>query len=296
MSRPDEAQLEEVILARPVALGGMKVQRVLPFRHRRTVGPFVFLDHGGPMQLPAPIPRSYDVPSHPHIGLSTLSYLLQGELMHRDSTGVRAAILPGEVNWMTAGRGVSHSERFEGAFQAAGGPLGLLQAWVGLPEAQEEATPSFEHHGCDALPILEDAGLWGRLIAGEAFGLKSPVRTHSPLFYLHLELQAGTPAELPVGPTERAAYVVTGRVSAAGQSFGPGQLLVFAPGGAASFRAEEASTVMLLGGESLGPRFIWWNFVASSQARIEAAKADWQASRIALPPDDAAEWVPLPQA
>jgi hypothetical protein len=197
---------------------------------------------------------------------------------------------------MTAGRGVTHSERFEEHFRQSGGVLELLQAWVALPDEVEECEPSFDHHGLDELPVFEDGGLWARLIVGSAFGLSAPARTHSPLFYLHVELQAGARCTVPREYAERAVYVAKGRVEVAGQAYEPRQMLVFAAGAAPVITALEPSTVMLLGGEPVGPRHIWWNFVSSRKERIEQAKADWRAGRIALPYHDGREFVPLPGA
>lgn len=289
--------LEIVIDARKAALSpGFEVARVLPFRRRRMIGPFIFLDHAGPVDLAPPIGHEMDVLPHPHIGLSTVTYLFNGKWMHRDSVGCEQVIRPGDVNWMTAGSGVSHSERFEDEYRRTGGALELLQAWVALPEAVEECDPTFHHYDQRELPEVDEPGLWMRLIAGEACGMVSPVHTHSPLFYLHAELGSGTRLEVPREHTERAAYVVRGRVEFGGASFVPGQLLVFSPGSAPVLQALEPSTVMLLGGESLGKRHIWWNFVSSSKERIEQAKADWQAGRIALPIHDDSEFIPLPGA
>ncbi|MNY19355.1 hypothetical protein D3C86_1527840 [compost metagenome] len=201
---------------------------------------------------------------------------------------------PGDVNWMIAGKGVSHSERLEGGFQQTGGTLELLQAWVALPTEDEECDPSFAHHPTSALPTFKEAGTFSRLIAGSAFGVTAPVQTHSPLFYLHVELQAGAKTPLPTGYPERAAYVVNGKVEVAGQAYTRGQLLVFAPEASPILTALEHSTVMLLGGEPVGPRHIWWNFVASSKEHIEQAKADWQSGRIALPANDREALIPLP--
>lgn len=283
-----------MITARRADIGVLQVARVLPHRDRRMVGPYVFLDHAGPMSLAPGISRAADIGPHPHIGLSTLSYLFAGTLMHRDSTGAEQAIAPGEVNWMTAGRGVSHSERFEGAFQRLGGELELLQAWVALPEADEEVAPSFQHVGLADLPTFEEDGRWGRLVVGAAWGLTNPVAVRSPQFYVHLELEPGAATGLPTGYPERALYVVRGEVEVAGLRHGPGQLLVFAPEAAPTARAVGPATVMLLGGEPVGPRRIWWNFVSSRLERIEQAKADWAAGRIALPIHDDRDFVPLP--
>lgn len=287
--------LDNVIDARAVFLGhGLLVQRVLPFAKRRMVGPFIFLDHAGPVKMAPEDARKADVRPHPHIGLSTVSYLLAGAVTHRDSLGVEQLIRPGEVNWMTAGRGISHSERFEDPNAFAGTGLELLQSWVALPEADEETAPSFDNYPMHVLPEANEGGVWMRALAGEAFGLRSPVRTHSPLFYLHTVLQADARIGLPDRHTERAAYIVNGSVELGGEIYRPGQMLVFEPGSDPTLLALETSTVMLLGGEPLGERHIFWNFVSSRKERIEQAKADWKAGRIALPPHDNAEFVPLP--
>jgi redox-sensitive bicupin YhaK (pirin superfamily) len=283
-----------VIPARERDLGGFHVGRVLPHPKRRMVGPFIFFDHLGPLQLAAPVPRKADVRPHPHIGLSTITYLFAGELTHRDSLGVEQVIRPGEINWMTAGRGISHSERFDG-MRDSGGAVHGLQAWVALPEAHEEDAPKFEHYGRDEIPSIELAAGQGRLIAGTAFGKTSTVRTHSPLFYLHLELPSGARVEVPGGYAERAAYVVSGAVEWGGQTYGPKTMLVFPVSAQPVLTAPVASTVMLLGGEPVGPRHIWWNFVSSRRERIEQAKADWTSGRIPLPTADAQEWIPLPE-
>jgi redox-sensitive bicupin YhaK (pirin superfamily) len=291
----NDSPIELVIAARHGDLGnGLVVRRVLPFSKRRMVGPFIFLDHAGPLTIAADAVRAADVRPHPHIGLSTVSYLLGGQMTHRDSLGITQVILPGEVNWMTAGRGISHSERFEHPASFAGGGLELLQSWVALPEADEECAPAFDNYPADALPVADGDGTWLRLIAGEAYGLRSPVTTRSPLFYVHAARQAGARMALPHGHAERAVYVAAGNIEAAGQIFATGQMIVFARDADTTLRAVDASTVMLLGGESVGPRHIWWNFVSSHKARIEQAKADWQAGRIALPPHDNADFIPLP--
>ena len=278
--------IELVISQRRRDLGGFEVGRVLPFAKRRMVGPFVFFDHMGPVNFAAGLPRSVDVRPHPHIGLSTLTYLFDGEIMHRDSVGSEQPIRPGEVNWMTAGRGITHSERFERA-RREGGRMDGIQAWVALPREVEETDPAFSHH----LAVRLDERL--RLIAGEAFGAKSPVPVYSPLFYLHCDLADGTAADLP-DYTERAAYVASGSIEVDGQRFDAGQMVVFGIG-AARIHGAGGATVMLLGGEPVGERFIEWNFVSSSRERIEQAKADWRAGRMKLPDLDDAEFIPLPE-
>jgi redox-sensitive bicupin YhaK (pirin superfamily) len=287
--------LDLVIESRRKDLGGFEVGRVLPFWKRRMVGPFIFFDHMGPVTLPPNVPTSTDIRPHPHIGLSTITYLFAGEIMHRDSLGVQQAIRPGAVNWMTAGRGISHSERFDGPMRQAGGLMHGIQAWVALPEKAEEEMPDFVHYPADELPTFQDQGVSGCLIAGMAFGLSNRVKTHSPLFYLRAELAGGARIAMPSGHAERAAYVVEGGVEVDGQSYGAGRLLVFAAGPAPDITAIEASTLMMFGGESVGPRHIWWNFVSSRKERIEQAKADWKAGRIALPQHDNEEFIPLPE-
>ena len=259
------------------------------------VGPFIFMDHAGPVaNIPDP-PRSMDVIPHPHIGLSTVSYLFGGSVTHRDSLGVQQVIRPGEVNWMTAGKGIAHSERFEDPAALAGGQLEMIQTWVALPEKDEEADPSFTNYSAGELPIINENGVWMRLIAGNAFGVGNAVRTASPLFYLHVMLDPGARATLPTGYSERAAYVARGSVEVAGRIYNAGQLLVFDRNAEPILLARSASTLMLLGGEPLGVRHIWWNFVSSRRERIEQAKADWKEGRIVLPPNDDKEFVPLPE-
>src|SRR6266545_1395294 len=285
--------LDLVIDKRQRDLGGFEVGRVLPFAKRRMVGPFIFLDHMGPVEFAAGLARSADVRPHPHIGLSTVTYLFEGEVMHRDSVGSEQPIRPEEVNWMTAGHGITHSERFEKA-RAEGGRMHGIQAWVALPKEDEETEPRFAHHGADDLPLHEGGGLRARLLAGEAFGAKAKVKTHSPMFYVHWALDAGARAQLPAEYPERAAYIVEGEIEVGGQAFHGGQMLVFKPGRPVLFRAATAAVVMLLGGAPVGERFIEWNFVSSSRERIEQAKADWRAGRIKLPDRDHDEFVPLP--
>ena len=282
--------IDLVIDQRRRDLGGFEVGRVLPFARRRMVGPFVFFDHMGPVDFPPGIPRTVDVRPHPHIGLSTLTYLFAGEIMHRDSVGSEQPIRPGEVNWMTAGRGITHSERFERA-RHEGGAMHGIQAWVALPREKEETDPAFSHHAAETLPQV---AMKTRLIAGEAFGATAPVPVHSPIFYLHCELAAGERAELPAQYPERAAYVASGEIEVNGERYGAGKMLVFEPRATVSLRAIEAATVMLLGGEPVGPRFIEWNFVSSSMDRIVQAKADWRAGRMKLPDLDNREFIPLP--
>jgi redox-sensitive bicupin YhaK (pirin superfamily) len=239
--------------------------------------------------------KAMDVLPHPHIGLSTVSYLFGGQVTHRDSLGIEQIIKPGEVNWMTAGSGIAHSERFEEPAALADGSLEMIQTWVALPEKDEESSPAFVNYTAEQLPIFTEGGLWMRLIAGEAFGLKNNVKTHSPLFYLHLVLKAGTRFGLPQGHTERGVYIAKGSIQFNGNIYTSGQLLVFTKNTDPVMVAAENSTLMMMGGEPLGERYIWWNFVSSRKERIEQAKADWEAGRIELPPNDNSEFVPLPK-
>ncbi len=288
--------LDIVIEARNAAIStSMQVKRILPFRSRRMVGPFIFMDHAGPvLDVPAAA-SSLDVLPHPHIGLSTVSYLFGGQVTHRDSLGVEQIIRPGEVNWMTAGSGIAHSERFEDPAALAGGQLEMIQTWVALPEKEEEAAPSFNNYKPEQLPIFTDKGVWMRLIAGNAYGLGNAVKTDSPLFYLHVVLQPGAHFGLPADYSERGIYLVQGSVETGGHTYRAGQMLVFTKGADPVIVAKEPTTLMLLGGEPLGERFIWWNFVSSRKERIEQAKEDWKQGRILLPPTDNKEFIPLPE-
>lgn len=286
--------IDLVIDQRRKDLGGFEVGRVLPFAKRRMVGPFVFFDHMGPVDFQAGFPRTVDVRPHPHIGLATVTYLFDGNITHRDSVGAIQEINPGEVNWMTAGKGITHSERFE-TLRAHGGKLHGIQAWVALPTELEEIDPSFANHGPADLPTYEGGGMWARLIAGETFGAKAKVKTHSPLFYVHWRLDAGAKAQLGAEYPERAAYVAQGQVEVDGRTFEAGQMLVFQPGQPVLFTALTDAIIMLLGGEPVGPRFIEWNFVSTSKDRIEQAKADWKAGRMKLPDADDQEFTPLPE-
>jgi redox-sensitive bicupin YhaK (pirin superfamily) len=272
--------------------GGFNVGRVLPFAMRNMIGPFIFFDHMGPLDLAPGIDRSLDVRPHPHIGLATVSYLFSGQIMHRDSLGFEQTVRPQEVNWMTAGRGITHSERLEHA-RAHGDRLHGIQAWVALPDGQEEIDPSFSHHSGDDLPRWNDAGVTGHLIAGSAYGLTAGVSTHSPLFYAHLDMAPGAIAEIPADYTERALYIASGAVEMDGTRYEAGRMLVLGAG-ASAVRAQDQSTVMVLGGEPVGERFIHWNFVSSSKERLAQASADWKAQRMKLPDADDQEFIPLP--
>ncbi len=287
--------LDLVIEARNTAISeSMKVKRILPFRLRRMVGPFIFMDHAGPITDMPANPSSLDVLPHPHIGLSTVSYLFGGQVTHRDSLGVEQIIRPGEVNWMTAGKGIAHSERFEDPSALKDGNLEMIQTWVALPEKDEESIPSFYNYTPDLLPVFTDKGVWMRLIAGNAYGLKNEVKTNSPLFYLHVMLEKGASFGLPQEHAERGFYIAKGSVEVSGNLYHEGQMLVFSKGVDPLILAKENATLMLLGGEPLGERYIWWNFVSSRKERIEQAKEDWKQGRIKLPPTDNKEFIPLP--
>jgi redox-sensitive bicupin YhaK (pirin superfamily) len=287
--------LDLVIEARKAFISeSMSVKRILPFRLKRMVGPFIFMDHAGPVDLQPQVAHSLDVLPHPHIGLSTVSYLFGGQVTHRDSLGVEQVIRAGEVNWMTAGKGISHSERFEDPAALAGGALEMIQTWVALPEKDEESMPSFDNYKQEQLPIFAEKGVWMRLIAGDAYGLRNDVKTHSPLFYLHVMLEEGARFGLPKEHSERGIYIVKGSIEVSGITYTAGQMLVFTKGTDPLIIAKEHSTLMMLGGEPLGERFIWWNFVSSRKERIEQAKSDWKEGRIELPPLDNQEFIPLP--
>lgn len=273
--------------------GGFEVGRVLPWTKRRMVGPFIFFDHMGPTTFPPALPRSTDVRPHPHIGLSTITYLFAGEIVHRDSLGCYQVIRPGEVNWMTAGHGISHSERFE-TMREHGGFIHGIQAWVALPAEHEEVAPAFTHFDASELPTRQWPGVTLRLIAGQAFDLTSAVPTHSRLFYAHAELARDASVELPGTYEERAVFVAAGRAAIDATVLDAGQMAIVRPNARATVRALETTSLMLLGGDPLGQRHIEWNFVSSRLERIAQAKADWRAGRIPLPTDDDQEFIPLP--
>ncbi|CAO3437328.1 pirin family protein [Azospirillum doebereinerae] len=285
--------IETVVVPRSSDIGGLEVRRALPSAQRRMVGPFVFLDQMGPALLRAG--SGLDVRPHPHIGLATVTYLFDGEILHRDSLGTVRTIRPGAVNWMTAGSGIVHSERTPAQSRGVDNPLAGIQMWVALPKPLEETAPAFVHHPAGDLPVAEGEGKRVRLIAGDMYGLRSPVSTLSPMFYADAALDPGARLDLPAEHEERAVYIAAGRVKVAGDGFDAGRLLVFRPGDAIVLTAIEASRVLLLGGEPLdGPRRMWWNFVSSSQDRIEQAKEDWRAGRFTPVPDEG-ESIPLPE-
>lgn len=274
---------------------GFKVRRALPSRQRRMVGPFIFLDQMGPELLREG--RGLDVAPHPHIGLATVTYLFAGELLHRDSLGSVQPIRPGEVNWMTAGRGIAHSERTPQEMRAVGSDLFGIQSWVALPTQYEETDPTFVHHDASELPIVEDHGKRVRLICGSLYGARSPVRLLSDMFYAEVILEGDARLQVSKDYAERAAYVVEGSIGLApeGETFHAGQLIVFKPASEIILNASGQARLMLLGGEPLeGRRHIWWNFVSSSPERIEQAKDDWKSGRFS-PVVDETEFIPLPE-
>ncbi|HEV2801754.1 MAG TPA: pirin family protein [Pyrinomonadaceae bacterium] len=291
-----DTNIDIVIESRTTELiNDFKVRRVLPSPRRRMVGPFIFLDEMGPEILSAG--RGLDVAPHPHIGLATVTYLFKGEILHRDSLGTRQPILPGAVNWMTAGSGIAHSERTPPDVRRAGSELFGIQSWVALPVAVEETAPSFYHHAADALPLLEAEGKRVRVIAGSLYGERSPVETFSEMFYADASLAAGARLQIPAEQEERAVFIVEGAVvfPPAEETYSAGQLVVFKPGAEVVVTAaSESARLMLLGGEPIGRRYIWWNFVSSSKERIEQAKEDWKAERFAPVPEET-ERVPLPK-
>jgi redox-sensitive bicupin YhaK (pirin superfamily) len=288
------AAIETIIVPRTRDLGGgFEVRRVLPSAERRTVGPFVFFDQMGPTVLPAG--TGLDVRPHPHIGLATVTYLFDGEILHRDSLGTVQLIRPGAVNWMTAGRGIVHSERTPPELRSGGAGLFGIQTWVGLPKGKEEAEPSFAHHSEDALPVLDGEGKRVRVIAGSLYGARSPLALFSETFYADAVLAAGARLEIPAEYEERAIYIAEGRIEIGGDSSEEGRMLVFRHGDPLILTAGECARVLLLGGAPLdGLRHLWWNFVSSSTERIEQAKADWREGRFPQVPGET-EFIPLPE-
>jgi redox-sensitive bicupin YhaK (pirin superfamily) len=284
--------IQEVIDSRQRDLGGFVVRRVLPAGVRQMVGPFIFFDHMGPTQF-AP-GYGIDVRPHPHIALATVTYLFSGSLEHRDSLGTVQEILPGDVNWMSAGRGIAHSERTPAAARASGSQVHGIQSWVALPDGHEDGEPAFVHYAAATLPTRVGDGVDLAIIAGEAFGLRSPVVTLWPTLYVHAQMARGATLEVPADHGERAVYVVHGELVIGGTPVTEGQLAVLGPGTTITLRAGGPARVMLLGGEHFPtPRFIWWNFVSSSQGRIERAKERWERREFPAVPGDS-EFIPLP--
>jgi redox-sensitive bicupin YhaK (pirin superfamily) len=299
---PDEVgvdSIETLIVPRSRDLGGFEVRRALPASKRQMVGPFIFFDQAGPAEMLSG--QGIDVRPHPHIGLATVTYLYRGDFHHRDSTGADQIITPGALNWMVAGRGVTHSERTSAAARKGANGLFGIQTWLALPDAHEDVAPNFEHHGKDALPVIEDRGVLVRLILGNAYGEAAPATMFSETFYADVRLEPGSRLPMPDDHEDRGVYIVEGSISVAGQEFESGQMMVFRPGDRISVAAGgKGARLMILGGATLkGPRYIWWNFVASSNERLEAAKSEWRAEqwgvgRFDLPSDDRDEHIPLP--
>jgi redox-sensitive bicupin YhaK (pirin superfamily) len=286
--------LETVLLGHARDVDGFTVSRVLPALTRKHVGPFVFFDHLGPSELPPK--RGLDVRPHPHIGLATVTYVIEGEIMHRDSLGFEQAIRPGAVNWMTSGRGIVHSERTSSELRQSGSRLHVVQLWVALPTAHEEMAPEFHHHPAPTFPELDVQGVMIRLLAGTAYGKISPVPVFSPLFYAEGLIPGGRTLALPEEHEERGVYVLSGALGSGTERIEARSLAIFRPGGAPVVRAEVDSRVLLLGGAPPdGPRYIEWNFVSSSRERIEQAKADWRAGAFPKVPGDEIEFIPLPE-
>jgi redox-sensitive bicupin YhaK (pirin superfamily) len=289
---PRAPAIEMEIAARTRSIGDFDVGRVLPAPARRSVGPFVFFDHMGPAALEKG--RGLDVRPHPHIHLATVTYLFEGEIFHRDSLGTEQVIRPGAINWMTAGRGIVHSERSPNESRAAGPRVHGLQLWVALPRALEDSEPSFSHHPAASIAVLEDRGVVARVLAGEAWGQRSPVPISSPLFYCEAALEPGARLEVPKEHEERGLYVVSGKVRCGDAEVPARTMAIFERGAAVVIEAIEATRVAIVGGAPLdGPRYIWWNFVSSSKERIEQAARDWREQRFPKVPGDETEFIPL---
>ena len=291
--------IETLIIPRARDLGGFEVRRALPAPKRQMVGPFIFFDQMGPAEFLTD--QGIDVRPHPHIGLGTVTYLYRGSFQHRDSTGADQIITPGALNWMVAGRGVTHSERSPEAVRAGPSSLLGIQTWIALPEEAEDIAPSFEHHAATALPEIRDQGVTARLILGDAYGERAPATMHSETFYLDVTLQARARFPLPDNHEDRGLYITEGSISVAGQDFEAGQMMVFRPGDRITVQAgDRGARLMALGGATLnGPRHIWWNFVASSRDRIDEAKRQWREGRwgqglFDLPQGDRDDYIPLP--
>ena len=287
--------IAHVVVPRTVDLGdGFSVRRALPSARSRMVGPFIFFDHFGPAEFRAG--NGLDVRPHPHIGLATVTYLFDGEIMHRDSLGTAAPIKPGEVNWMTAGRGIVHSERTGTQLRATGSPIHGLQMWVALPEAKEEMAPAFAHHEVGEFPLIMDDGKVVRVVIGSLYGERSPVPTVHETMFANIALRAGATLPLDADHEERALYVIDGSIDISGDTFEPGRLLVFKPGDRVTIKALTDAHLVICGGAPMdGPRHIWWNFVSSRKERIEQAKAEWAAGHFGKVPGDEIEFIPLPE-
>lgn len=300
---PDEIgvdAIETLIIPRARDIGGFEVRRALPAPKRQMVGPFIFFDQAGPAEFLTG--QGIDVRPHPHIGLGTVTYLYRGDFHHRDSIGSDQIITPGELNWMVAGKGVTHSERTSAAARQGPNSLYGIQTWIALPEDREDMAPIFEHHGKDSLPTIEAEGVAARLILGNAYGEKAPATLYSETFYLDVVLQAGARFPLPDDHEDRGLYITDGSVLIASQEFEAGRMMVFRPGDRITVQAgDTGARLMVLGGATLnGPRHVWWNFVSSSKDKIEAAKEEWRAANwgkgaFDLPEDDNSEYIPLPE-
>lgn len=293
MSNETES-IELTLQGRVRDVSGSKVRRALPSVQRRAIGPFLFLDHFGPEELPAG--TGVDIPPHPHIGLATVTYLFEGQILHRDSLGSERLIVPGDVNWMVAGRGIAHSERTPVELRANGSRSHGLQLWVGLPRDREDRDPSFAHHAKSTLPVLVRDGVELRVVAGTAFGQTSPVEIDSPLFYVSAQMPRGTSLRIPAEDPERAVYVVSGAVECEGAVFETASLLVLREGKEPTLNATSDALLMLFGGAPLdGKRIMWWNFVSSDPQKIERAKRDWKEGRFEKVAGDEIDFVPLPE-
>ena len=285
--------IDVVIVPRTADLGGFTVRRGLPHARRRMVGPFIFFDHMGPAEFQSG--QGIDVRPHPHIGLATVTYLFDGEIMHRDSLGTEVPIRPGELNWMTAGRGIVHSERTALGRRVAGEKLHGLQCWVALPHQDEETAASFAHYDSAMLPVVSGEGKTIRIVAGELYGARAPVKTLWDSMFAEARLTAGTSLPIDASYEERALYVADGEIDIHGDRFGPSRLIVFRPGDQITVKAVTDAHLIVVGGAAMdGPRYIWWNFVSSRKDRIEEAKADWKAGRFTMVSGDA-EFIPLPE-
>jgi redox-sensitive bicupin YhaK (pirin superfamily) len=292
---PQHPSAKTNVVIEPITkdLGGFRVRRALPHIKQRMVGPFIFLDQMGPAIFPAG--EGLDVRPHPHIGLATLTYLVEGSIFHRDTLGNAQNIVPGDINWMTAGRGIAHSERSSAESRKVERQMTGVQSWLALPRAFEETEPAFFHHDAGEMPVLSDTGISLHLVAGEAYGAVSPVRVFCSTLYADVTLAAGAAIPLPDEHAERAIYLLSGSVEIGGEVFATPLLLAFRPGDPITIRAQSAARFIMLGGEPLdGPRHLWWNFVSSSNERIEQAKLDWTSGAFGVVPGDEKEWIPLP--
>jgi len=274
-------------------IGGFSVRRALPAKERQMVGPFIFFDHMGPATLPADQPLN--VRPHPHIGLATLTWLIEGSIMHRDSLGHAQEIQPGEVNWMTAGAGIVHSERTPERLLGQENRLFGLQVWMALPKEHEEVSPSFQHYSADQIPHVQGDGFHATIVAGKAWGRESPVSVYSDTLYVDLRLDRGATTPIDCGHEERALYILDGALEIEGERFQPGELLVLKPGAHVTVTAPEDTHLIVIGGAKMdGPRIKWWNFVSSSRERLNQAKDDWRNGKFPKVPNDEEEYIPLP--